>query len=351
MGSFVRKGRAALAAALIALSAVALQGQSVATPKEQRLLFIGDAGSGTPEQRRVRDQMMRFPGPLVFLLGDNIYSSGERRYFGPYYDDVYRPLMERGASFHAALGNHDVQTCRVTLANPLPADGTAYTWGIVPCDVRYQLTHPSFGYLGGLRYYSVTTDASPTPLGEVFVLDSNTLRSSQSKLTGLREDKAQLEWLQAALARSRATWKIAILHHPPHSPTVGTKYFLFIPYDEGRVREALLDRQLLPYFQQGGLDVLFAGHNHFYARMAPQNGIRYFVSGGGGRSAYEYQDNPGYTMAGGAFFHFVHARVTADRFEYYVVDQYGRSRDAGFWRKGDARDTPLPAGTLPPPLP
>ena len=333
------------------LAAVSLgQGQPAATPAEQRLLFLGDAGSGTPEQKRVRDQMMRYAAPLVFLLGDNIYSQGERKLFGPYYDEIYRPLMERGASFHAALGNHDVHFCDVVLRDPLPPDGAAYQWGLVPCDVRYQLTHPSFGYLGGRRYYSVTTDASPTPLGEMFILDSNTLKSSQSKLSGLREDKAQLDWLRESLARSRARWKIVMFHHPTHTPTVGAKRFLFIPWDEGRVREARLDRQLSPIFRQGGVDVVFAGHNHFYARMRPQEGIRYFVSGGGGRSIYEFKEDAGYVVTGGAFFHFVHVRLTPDRFEYYVIDEAGRSRDAGWWAKGDALDRPLAAGALPPPM-
>jgi hypothetical protein len=339
----------------VALAAVLLlwwvppgRGQSVPTPPEKRLLFLGDAGSGTPEQHRVRDQMRRFPAPLAFLLGDNIYSRGERERFGPYFDEVYRPLLENGTSFHAALGNHDVHFCDVDIRDPLPADGTAYHWGLVPCDVRYQLTHPSFGYLGGRRYYSVTSDGSATPLGEVFVLDSNTLRSSQSKLSTLREDKAQLEWLRSALARSRARWKIVIFHHPTHTPSVGAKTFLFIPWGEGRAREVRLDRQLAPLLKQGGVDVVLAGHNHFYARMRPQDGIRYFVSGGGGRSIYEFKGDSEYVAAGGAFFHFVHVRLTPERFEYYVIDEAGRSRDAGWWMKGDAQDRPFPRGTLPP---
>jgi hypothetical protein len=94
--------------------------------------------------------------------------------------------------------------------------------------------------------------------------------------------------------------------------------------------------------------VVLAGHNHFYARMVPQDGIRYFVSGGGGRSAYEFKDQPGYVAAGGGFYHFLYVRLTRDRFEYYAIDRDGRSRDAGWWAKGDAADHPLPAGTRPP---
>jgi hypothetical protein len=82
--------------------------------------------------------------------------------------------------------------------------------------------------------------------------------------------------------------------------------------------------------------------------MVPQDGIRYFVSGGGGRSAYEFKDQPGYVAAGGGFYHFLYVRLTRDRFEYYAIDRDGRTRDAGWWAKGDAADHPLPAGTRPP---
>ena len=95
------------------------------------------------------------------------------------------------------------------------------------------------------------------------------------------------------------------------------------------------------------MDAVFAGHNHFYARMVPQDGIRYFVSGGGGRTAYGLKWAPGYVAAGGGFYHFLYVRLTDDRFEYYAIDSTGRSRDAGWWGKDDAADHAFPAGTLP----
>jgi hypothetical protein len=345
----MRRRLASVAAALLValLGASALRGQA----RESRLFFLGDAGTGGSNQRAVRDQMLRLPGSLAFLLGDNIYERGSKDLIGPYFDQVYQPLMARGVSFHAALGNHDVSTCttrRLTTIEPLPDDADAYRWDILRCDVKAQLTHAPFGYLGGKRYYSVRTDAGNPPLGEVFVLDSNTLNTSQTKLPALQTDRPQVEWLERALAASNARWKIAIMHHPMHSPPVPIKTFLFIPYAEGRAREIQLERQLQPIFKRLGLDVVIAGHNHFYARMTPQDGIRYFVSGGGGRSVYEPKEQDGYMAAGGGYYHFLYVRLTHDRFEYYAIDRDGRSRDAGWWGKGDAADHPLPAGTLPP---
>lgn len=337
---------AAGAVFLAFLAAATLHGQA----RESRIVFVGDTGTGGSNQRAVRDQMLRFPSSLAFLLGDNIYERGSRELIGPYFDQVYQPVMAKGTRFHATLGNHDVSTCstrRLTI-EPLPDDADAYRWDILRCDVKAQLTHAPFGYIGGKRYYSVRTDAATPPLGEVFVMDSNTLHTSQTKLAPLQTDRAQVEWLERSLASSNARWKMVIMHHPMHSPAVPIKTFLFVPYSEGRAREIQLERQLAPILKRAGVDVVLAGHNHFYARMVPQDGIRYFVSGGGGRSVYEPKDQTGYVAAGGGYYHMLYVRLTNDRFEYYAIDRDGRSRDAGWWGKGDAADHPLPPGTLPP---
>ncbi len=341
-----RRLGAATVFVLVVLAATSLRGQA----PELRLAFIGDAGSGSASQRAVRDQMLRVPLAFTFMLGDNIYERGSREDFGPRFDQVYKPLMDKGTIFHSALGNHDVSFCgaRTTMIDRLPADADAYRWDILRCDVKAQLTHPSFGYLGGQRYYSVRTDSAAAPLAEVFILDSNTLRTSQSKLSPLQTDIPQVEWLERVLSASNARWKMVIMHHPIHSPSVPLKYFLFIPVQEGHARELLLEQQLGSILKKHGVDVVLAGHNHFYARMVPQDGIRYFVSGGGGRSAYGFNDQPGYVAAGGGFYHFLYVRLTRDRFEYYAIDRDGRTRDAGWWAKGDAADHLLPAGARPP---
>lgn len=335
---------AAAAACLLALAAGAQP-----PPREIRLAFLGDTGDGGSEQKAVAAQMAAWRPSEVFLLGDNIYDRGSRKYIASRYDDIYAPLMKAGVPFHAALGNHDVLWCDVPQMDPLPNDGKAYVSGVLPCDVRYQLDHPSFGYVGARRYYSVKTDDSAHPLVEVFVLDSNTLHTSQTKLGLLREDRAQLQWLDEALRASGAHWKVVTLHHPPHSPKTPVKYWWIVPTGGGRAREWQLDLQLGPILRRRGVDAVFAGHNHFYARMVPQEGIRYFVSGGGGRETYPFEDSPGYVAAGGDFHHFIYVRATEASFEYYAVDDAGRSRDAGVFTKGSVVDTRIPPRNDPPP--
>jgi hypothetical protein len=312
---------------------------------ELHIAFLGDAGTGDSKQRAVRDQMVKDAPRFVFLLGDNIYSNGNRRYFAERFDDIYAPLMTRGTVFHAALGNHDVEGCDATPLNPLPADGRAYVADSFRCNAPAHLDHGPFGYVRNLRYYSVPVPAV-NPLLEVFVLDTNTLKTSQSKLV-LREDTAQLQWLDSALGQSKARWKVLAMHHPPHAPTTGAKYFFFVPIGGGRTREFQLERELAPILARHQVDAVFAGHNHFYARMVPQGGIRYFVSGGGGRKTYGYTDDPAYVAAGGDYYHFVSVRVTRTSFSYRVIDSQGAVRDSGWFAKGDVADRPLPASGLP----
>jgi hypothetical protein len=332
----------ALAGAL-GLSVVLVVGTR-AQEAEVRLAFIGDAGTGDSNQAAVRDQIQRFLPRYLFLLGDNIYSDGRAAYIRSRFYDVYQPLLLRGVVIHSALGNHDVQDCEATDADPLPATADAYRVDASGCDVEEHLGHGPFGYVGQRRYYSVPSDPGPEPLVEVFVLDSNTLAGTQSKVP-LRPDPAQIEWLDRALGASRARWKLLAMHHPPHSPAAKNG---FMGIGDGRVPEVALKNQLEPVLARHPVDALLTAHNHFYARMVPQKGVRYFVSGGGGRRVYGFQPAPGYVATGGGFLHMLYVRITRDRFEYYAIDSRGRSRDAGWFAKGDATDQALPAGALPP---
>jgi len=69
---------------------------------------IGDSGSGDQAQEQVAKAMLgyftdsrRFP--FVLMLGDNLYHDD---YMGEF-ADPYKPLLDRGVKFFAALGNHD----------------------------------------------------------------------------------------------------------------------------------------------------------------------------------------------------------------------------------------------------
>ena len=344
-------------------------------PGAVRIAFFGDSGSGNAEQKAVARQLRRVEDELryVFLLGDNIYFTGKAKRFEKAFKAPYRRFLERCTStgerqiaFHCALGNHDVRKCALAPREDgtFPRDRDAYTWQADGCDVEEQLADSDFGYLHQNRYYAVEVCAPGGELvAEVYVLDSNTLTSEKHPD---REDSAQLGWLSNAVRASRTRavqtgvdpWRIVTLHHPIRTPAATGYLFGFGGHTEDptfieaiarglRQEESEADRTLSDPIRSliaGGLvDVVFAGHNHFYARLAPdEDGIRHFVSGGGGIAVYEPDKRSAPVVSAGGFNHFVTAVLSPDRFEYCVIDSAGRIRDHGFWRRDAPRDTDLP---------
>ncbi len=344
-------------------------------PGAARIAFFGDSGSGTAAQKAVARQLRRVEDDLrhVFLLGDNVYFTGRTKRFEAAFKAPYRRFLERRTSagerqiaFHCALGNHDARRCPLEPREDgtFARDRDAYAWREEGCDVEEQLADPDFGYLGQNRYYAVDV-RGPTGelLAEVYALDSNTLTSEKHPD---REDSLQLRWLSETIRSSRERaartgvdpWRIVTLHHPIRTPSARGYLFGFGGHTEDptfveaiarglRQEESEADRTLPGPIQQviaGGLvDVVFAGHNHFYARLEPdEDGLRHFVSGGGGIAVYEPDEGSAPVVAAGGFNHFVTAVLSPERFEYCVIDSAGRIRDHGFWHRETPRDADLP---------
>lgn len=325
------------------------------TARAARFIFVGDTGTGDDRARRVAAQIERQAGAVpvshVFLLGDNVYEHGRARSIASRFLDVYRGVSSLGVGIHAALGNHDVGHCSDSGLRPVPRDGSVYDVSS-GCEVGAQMRTPEFGYLDGLRYYSIEISGAPPdrgrnggtsrdgaqsqepPLVEVFVLDSNTLGSEQTKLAH-GTDQPQLRWLAGALRRSSARWKVVAMHHPVYAP----KRCVWFRLGCRREDEALR-AQLEPIFSDNGVDIVFQAHQHLYARLRPQHGIRYFVTGAGGKEPDSFHEDERTVPREdrGSFNHFIYVRATEDQFGYCVIDANGVLRDGGSFARGDATD-------------
>ena len=334
----------AVVSSIIATDAEIPAGAREDRPPEARLAFVGDTGSGNDRARAVRDAILgtveAAGASHLFLLGDNVYENGEAAHIAPKFIDIYRPVL-RFVTIHAALGNHDVQKCRGTKRRPVPRDASAYE-PARECWVADHLATSEFGYVEGSRYYTVEIPAVSAPLVEVFVLDTNTLGDDQTRIDD-GADHAQLAWLDAALGASTARWRVVAMHHPVRSPT-RRRFFFGRRGPDGRLRA-----QLEPLFIEHGVDIVFQGHQHLYARPRPRRGVRYIVSGGGSKSpdAFQLDDETHSRRDRGKFNHFVYVRVTGERFEYCVIDDERLVRDGGWFARGDAEDRPFPAGACP----
>jgi 3',5'-cyclic AMP phosphodiesterase CpdA len=131
------------------------------------------------------------------------------------------------------------------------------------------------------RYFSLPAD-SPDPEryytfdygnSRFFVLDSN---EGSFALTD------QTAWLERELGRAAADpmvlHRFVVMHHPPFSVSI-----------HGGQPE--LREMWTPVFERYRVDAVFSGHDHCYSRAA-KNGVRYFVSGGGGAPLYPRDPRP-----------------------------------------------------------
>ena len=191
---------------------------------------IGDSGTGDRVQYELAQQMAavqaRRPFDLVIMLGDNIYGRQQPGDFVQKFERPYKPLLDAGVRFYAALGNHDNE--------------------------RNRFYRPF--NMGGERYYTFAVRNV-----RFFVLDSDSL------------DPKQREWIETVLAASTDDWKICYFHHPLYS-------------DGGRHGSQVDLRVVLePLFVKYDVNVVFSGHDHVYERIKPQKGITYFVAGSAGQ--------------------------------------------------------------------
>jgi predicted MPP superfamily phosphohydrolase len=267
--------------------AVAIHAQADATPPvplpnrsgSLKFAVLGDFGTGERTQRDLAQQMVtlhdRFKYDLVVLVGDNHYGSERPQDFKVKFEDPYRPLLDAGVKFQAALGNHDAREQRY-----------------------YKLFN-----MDGKLYYTF----SPKADVRFFVLEST------------YPVPEQIQWVEEELQASSSDWKIAVFHHPLYSS--GERHG-----SDLRLREVLE-----PLFLKYNVSVVLTGHDHFYERVKPQKGITYFVVGSGGQlRAGNIDRNSGITAAGfDTDLVYMAAEIAGDEMYFNAISRQGSIVDSG----------------------
>jgi hypothetical protein len=243
-----------------------------------KFALIGDTGTGTQQQQELADLLLQsrqsFPYEFVLLVGDNLYGGEKPADYKNKFEDVYRPILDQKVKFYAALGNHDEPAQR--FYEYFNMDGKEY----------YRFTK------GNVAFYA---------------LNSNYM------------DKKQVDWLSSELAKDTSEWKIAFFHHPPYSS--GGKHG-----SDTQLREVVE-----PIFLKYGVNLVFAGHEHFYERLKPQKGIFYFISGAGGklRSGDVKDNSPLTAKAFDKDMSFMLVEIAGSSMHFQVLSRKGETVDAG----------------------
>jgi len=284
--------------------------------KSDKLTFfvMGDWGTGKQPQYHVADFMTRefekrrsTASPVRFVLttGDNIYadipkpiafhsgeadSDWEAKFFVP-----YQKLIAE-IPFYPSLGNHDGNDTEKRGDLPAYLDNFFFSNNI---PARYY----TFNYAG---------------LADFFALDSTKSTLEGSPKEAYEKDGEQHRWLQAALAKSNAQWKIPYFHSPPY--TAG-------PYHKPELSKLA---HFVELFRQRGVRVVFNGHEHNFqiSDSAKTGGITYVITGAGGelRAGDISQKLAKAGMkAFAAEHHFLVVEISGKRMEITPISDTGRA--------------------------
>ena len=229
-------------------------GSSSGGPSDEVVFaVIGDFGDdfltaiGLGAEDRVAELVASWSPDFVATVGDNNYPDGLAstidvnigKYYAAFIGD-YTGQFGAGSPqnrFWPTLGNHDWET------------------GNVEAHLAY------FTLPGNERYYEVDYG-----LVHLFMVDSEAQEPD-----GATFDSVQGMWLQNALARSSACYKLVMFHRPGYSSG----------------ERGSEERMQWP-FAKWGADAVLAGHDHSYERLEI-DGIPYFVNGLGGSLRYQLE--------------------------------------------------------------
>jgi 3',5'-cyclic AMP phosphodiesterase CpdA len=278
--------RRSLAFVLVAGLIATVRAQELKLPMKEgsvRFAILGDAGTGGSAQRRVARRLAAthaiYPFEFVLMLGDNLYGSENSADYARKFETPYKPLLDAGVKFYAALGNHDDPS---------------------------QAFYKPFN-MDGKRYYSFK---APNGSVRFFALDSNYMQQEQ------------LTWLEKELAASGSDWKIAFFHHPLYSS------------GERHGSDEKLREQLEPLFVKHGMEVVFTGHEHFYERLKPQKNIHYIISGAAAKLRRGNIGDSGLTAKGyDQGYTFVIAEIAGDDMHFQTLTDRGETVDSGVIRR------------------
>lgn len=216
----------------------------MASTSRFRLVVYGDSRSNPDMHAEIAKRIAGEKPDLVLHTGDLVADGRQKEQWKPQFFDPAAPFM-RTVCLFPVLGNHERNAEHYYRYFSLPGNEAWY----------------AFNYANA-RFIGLDTQQPCEPGSE------------------------QYQWLVKELQRQRQEWTIVFLHAPPFSvhPTRPVSRLRWV---------------LQPLFQQYGVDMTFAGHDHHYARchpvgpaFGPGRPVRHFITGGGGASLYPVEDKP-----------------------------------------------------------
>ena len=264
-------------------------------------LVFGDWGrNGEQDQLDVAAQMAvaakERNAKFIISVGDNFYEHGVKSVDDPQWQTSFEKVYAAPAlqvPWHVVLGNHDYH-------------------GDCDAQIAYHQTSPRWTMPA--RYYTRTEPIDADHAAEFFCLDTTPMKASDDLAIPTRNVHSQdvpkqLAWLEAALAASKAQWKIVIAHHPVYS---GGEHG-DTPY---------IVKNILPLLEKYNVQAYFNGHDHDLQHLQAGN-VNLFCSGAGSKP--RSTGTTAHTkFAKGSCSGFTAVALHADTLDVRMIDDHGR---------------------------
>jgi len=256
-------------------------------------LVVGDTQNNPEVTKTVSDLAWGYRPNFIVHCGDLVGTGSNKREWVHEFFAAAKGILGRYAMF-PTLGNHEQNAALY------------YDY--------FKMPEPEYYY----QYRWGNTD--------FFVLDTNKPISKNSE---------QVEWLDAALAASDATWKVVYHHHPAWTSDendYGDTWKGFSSQGFPPVQD-----YLVPIYEKHDVDVVFNGHIHVYERTWPirdrktvgaGEGVIYITTGGGGGSLEDFAPNRTWFSCNKRVgHHFLMVNVNGSQMEISAYDTSGRLFD------------------------
>jgi tartrate-resistant acid phosphatase type 5 len=291
------------------IASTAIAGTAIATPagaaeKTLNFVLIGDWGrNGHDEQRDVAVQMgktaQEIGSQYTVSVGDNFYENGVTALDDPQWQNSFEEIYTAPAlqsPWKVILGNHDYR-------------------GNVQAQLDYSKTSPRWRLPA--RYYTETVTLPDGATAAFYYLDTSPFiqdyyKPASKVMVKGQDTKAQLDWLEAQLAASKAQWNIVIGHHPIYTALDNSDGYVHDQPD--------LIARLNPILQKHAVPVYICGHDHLLQSV--QMGHTTYIVTGAGSQTY----TPGTAIRGGfasGAHGFMTVKLSGTSFDYELVDMHG----------------------------
>ena len=262
-----------------------------------RFSVVGDFGYATVNTTNIANRIADSNCDLLLTVGDNIYDpvgssgTGQPGIYDRYWFTPYAATMRRAPTF-PALGNHDIETASGSWYLSyfrLPQNGPA-----TELERNY-----SFDY-GNAHFAVIDANRFVNPF-------------DPGRSTAIRN------WLAADLAATTRRWKFVFFHQPAYTSS-----------GNGTHNPAtILQDEIQPLCAQSGVQMVFQGHNHWYERINPINGVNYIISGAGGRSLTDPTFSPTYSaVLNRSVYSFTQVDLNGGQLTLREIDASGAQIDA-----------------------